>query len=87
MKKKKYERLAMDSELRARALQVVEAYNTGKSAKVEGPVAEKWNYEVVPAMMKSMSRFIVAYDNNELSPTLQRKLFKIMKVIVASYPV
>lgn len=77
----------MDSELRAQTLRVIEAYKTKISTNVGGSPREIWADEVVPAMMKSMSEFIVAYDNNELSPTLQRGLFKNMKKLVANYPV
>jgi hypothetical protein len=54
--------------------------------KTEAPVREKWFDEVVPAMMKSIAGFIVAYDNYELSAAQQRKLFRMMKRIVARYP-
>jgi hypothetical protein len=77
----------MDSELRAQTLRVIEAYKTRKSTNVGKSTGDIWAKEVVPAMMESMSRFIVAYDNNELSPTLQRELFREMKKLVAKYSV
>jgi hypothetical protein len=75
----------MDSELRAQTLRVIEAYKTKKSTNAGASTREIWADEVVPAMMKSMSEFIVAYDNNELSPTLQRELFRNMKKLVTNY--
>jgi hypothetical protein len=86
MKQRKYEKLPMDPELRAHALRIIESYKTKTSTNVGGSAGDIWADELVPAMMNAISRLIVAYDNNELSPTLQRKLFRMMKRIVAKYP-
>ncbi len=76
----------MDPKLRAQTLRVIEVYKT-KKVNVEGPYGQKWSDELIPAMMKTISEFIAAHDNNELNLTLQRKLIKMMKKLVANYPV
>lgn len=86
MKGRKYEKLPMDQELRAQTLRVIEAYKTS-ATNLKGTVRESSPQELVPAMMKVISDSITAYDNKELSPTLQRKLISMMKKLVRKYPV
>jgi len=85
MKQRKHVKLPMDPALRAQALRVIEVYKT-KRVSVGGPLGQMWSEELIPAMMKTISESITAYDNNELSPTLQRKLMRLMKKLVMDYP-
>lgn len=85
MKQRKYEKLPMDANLRTQCLRVIESYKATTNTKPEGSVPDIWADEVRPALMKSISDLIAAYDNHELSPTLQRKLFTMMRKFVAKY--
>lgn len=78
VKQREYEKLPMHAELRAQTLRAIEAYKSFREASAD---------ELGPAMIKSISDFIVAYDNNELSPATQRALFRNMRRLVAKYPV
>jgi len=70
----------MDPTLRSQALRVAEVYRV-KQANVQGSYAD-----LVPAMMKTVSDLVAAYDRGELNVTTQKKLIGMMKKLVSRYP-
>jgi hypothetical protein len=75
--------LPMDAALRAQVLRVIAAYKT-KQVRFAVPLG---NEELLAAQMEAVSGMIASYDNHEMSPTLQKKIFRTLKTFRKRFPV
>jgi hypothetical protein len=79
-KKKQWPTPPLDPELRAQVMTMIEAYTAGRYEFVFNfPVDQKVSKEVGVALMKAMADFVRAYENNEFSPTMQKKIITTLK--------
>jgi hypothetical protein len=82
-KKKQWPTPPLDPELRAQVMATIEAYTSGRYEFVFNlPVDQKVSKETGIALMKAMADFVRAYENNEFSPTMQKKIISTLKKTV-----
>jgi hypothetical protein len=86
-KKKQWPTPPLDPELRAQLMATIEAYTSGRYEFVLNfPGADqKVSRETGIALMKTMGDFVRAYEDNEFSPTMQKKIITTLKKTVRRF--
>jgi hypothetical protein len=73
-------------ELRAQVMKMIEAYESGRYMFVfKLPVDQQVSKETGLAFMKAMAGFVRAYENNEFSPSMQKKIITTLRKTVKQF--
>jgi hypothetical protein len=85
-KKKQWPTPPFDPELRAQVMAMIEAYSAGRLEFVYNfPVDQALSRKTGEALMRAMGDFVKAYENNEFSPTMQKKIITTLKKTVRRF--
>ena len=85
-KKKQWPTPPLDPEFRAQVMAMIEAYTAGRYEFVFNfPVDQEVSKKTGVALMKAMAGFVRAYENNEFSPTMQKKIITTLKKTVRRF--
>jgi hypothetical protein len=86
-KKKQWPTPPLDPELRTQVMATIEAYTSGRYEFVFNlPMMDpKVSKETGLALMKTMGDFVRSYENDEFSPTMQKKIISTLKKTVRQF--
>jgi hypothetical protein len=86
-KKKQWPTPPLDPELRVQVMTTIEAYTSGRYEMVFNlPMDDqRMSKEVGVSLMKTLADFVRAYENNEFSPTMQKKIIATLKKTVRRF--